>query len=68
MIEVLKKIFGDSNDRELKRLDGIVDKIEKLEPSMKAMTDTQLRDKTEEFKKGLKMGKRWTIFFPKPLL
>ena len=64
MIEVLKKIFGDSNDRELKRLDGIVDKIEKLEPSMKAMTDTQLRDKTEEFKKRLENGETLDDILP----
>ena len=64
MIEVFKKIFGDSNDRELKRLDGIVDKIEKLEPSMKAMTDTQLRDKTEEFKKRLENGETLDDILP----
>ena len=34
MIGVIKKIFGDSNEREIKRLGKIVDRIEELEPFM----------------------------------
>ena len=50
MANLLKKLLGDSNDREIKRLMKTVDKIESLEPSMKALSDKQLQDKTVEFK------------------
>jgi len=50
MANLLKKLLGDSNDREIKRLTKTVDKIESLEPSMKALSDKQLQDKTVEFK------------------
>ena len=53
---LFKKIFGDSNSREIKRLEKIVDEIEALEPAMKALSDEQLRAKTDEFKARLKQG------------
>jgi len=47
---LFKRLLGNSNDREIKRLMKIVDKIESLEPSMKALSDQQLQGKTMEFK------------------
>ena len=50
MANLFKKLLGNSNDREIKRLVKTVDKIESLEPSMKALSDQQLQGKTMEFK------------------
>jgi len=50
MASLLKKLFGDSNEREIKRLMKTVQQIEALEPSMKALSDRELREKTAEFK------------------
>jgi preprotein translocase subunit SecA len=46
----LTKIFGSENERFLKKIQPIIDQINALEPSIKALTDDQLREKTTEFK------------------
>src|SRR5579859_4539538 len=53
---ILKKVVGDPNEREVKRYRVTVDDINELEPEMKKLTDEQLRAKTEEFKKRLAGG------------
>ncbi|MBO8157624.1 MAG: preprotein translocase subunit SecA [Bacillaceae bacterium] len=53
---LLKKVFGDSNTRELKKLEKVADEIEALEPEMEKLSDDQLRGKTEEFKKRYEQG------------
>ena len=50
------KIFGTKNDRELKRLRPIVEKINALEPFMQGLSDEELKNKTTEFKKRLAHG------------
>ena len=52
----LSKIFGNQNDREIKKLEKQVDAIEALEPEMKALSDAELRAKTDEFKSRLAQG------------
>ena len=52
----LKKIFGSRNDRELKRIGKMVKSINELEASFEAMSDDQLRLKTEEFRGRLTAG------------
>lgn len=52
----LEKLFGSDNDREVKRLMKQVDEIEALEPQMQALSDDQLRAKTQEFKDRLAKG------------
>nr|WP_318686317.1 preprotein translocase subunit SecA [uncultured Acetatifactor sp.] len=52
-MKVIEKIFGTHSTRELKRIMPLVDKIEELRPSMQALSDEELRGKTEEFKKRL---------------
>lgn len=49
MAGFLKKLF-DGNKKELNRIQSMVDQIESLEPDIERLTDTQLKDKTEEFK------------------
>ncbi len=46
----------DSNEKELKRLQPLVDKINSLEPDFERLTDAELRAKTDEFKARLKAG------------
>jgi preprotein translocase subunit SecA len=53
---VLKKIFGSKNDREIKRLSLILDEINLLEPSMKSLSDEELKAKTPYFREKLQNG------------
>jgi len=53
---LFEKIFGTYSDREIKRLQSLVTGIEELEPQMVALTDAELRAKTEEFKERLAKG------------
>ncbi len=48
---LLKKIFGSRNDRLLKKYKEVVKKINNLEADLEKLSDEQLRNKTEEFKK-----------------
>lgn len=56
MLGIVKKIFGDTNDRDVKRLMKTVDMINKLEPDLAALSDEQLKGKTEEFRSRLEQG------------
>jgi preprotein translocase subunit SecA len=53
---VLTKVFGSKHDRDVKKVQPIVDEINSLEPSMKSLTDEQLRSKTDEFKARFQNG------------
>jgi preprotein translocase subunit SecA len=53
---VLKKVFGTRNDRELKRMGGVVKKINMLADETRDLTDEQLRSKTAEFKQRITDG------------
>ena len=55
-IGVLGKVFGTSNERQLKKLRPLVARINALEPQIKAMTDAELKAKTAEFKLRLDNG------------
>ncbi len=54
--KILKAIFGDPNEKELKKIQPLVDEINELEPEFIALTDEQLKAKTEEFRAALKEG------------
>ncbi|MCL4455801.1 MAG: preprotein translocase subunit SecA [Nitrospirae bacterium] len=56
MINVLKKIFGTKNERELKRLFDMIDGINSLESSIASLSDEQLKAKTGEFRRRLETG------------
>lgn len=60
----LEKIFGKQNDKEVNKLMKIVDVIEDLEPSIKALTDEQLQSKTPEFKERLAKGETLDDILP----
>ena len=48
---IIQKVFGTHSARELKRIMPIVQKIEELRPEMMKLTDAELREKTNEYKK-----------------
>jgi preprotein translocase subunit SecA len=54
--QLLAKVIGTQNERELKRLRPLVADINALEPSIQPLSDAQLRTKTDEFKKRLADG------------
>jgi preprotein translocase subunit SecA len=47
---LLAKVIGTQNERELKRLRPVVAQINALEPSVKALSDVQIREKTQELR------------------
>jgi len=55
-MKFFEKLFGSDNDREVKRLMVTVDEIEAKEPEIQALTDDQLRGKTQEFRERLSKG------------
>jgi len=56
VLGLLKKVFGTRNDREVNRIQVIVDQINLLESSISKLSDDQLLAKTGEFKARLKEG------------
>ncbi len=63
-MSIFQKLLGNQNDKEVKKLMKIVDQIEALEPSMKALTDEQLQAKTPEFKERLAKGETLDDILP----
>ena len=64
MLGLVKKIFGDPNEREIKRCMRIVEQINGLEPEFVKLTDDQLRAKTDEFKARLEKGEELDSLLP----
>ena len=58
---IIKKIVGSKNERELKRLWPIVERIGAMEPEISRLTDEQLRNKTAEFKERLGRGETMVL-------
>ncbi|WP_024865114.1 preprotein translocase subunit SecA [Butyrivibrio sp. FCS014] len=63
-MSILDKIIGTHSERELKRIKGTVDAIEAMRPQMQALSDEQLRAKTDEFKKRLADGETLDDILP----
>lgn len=61
---IAKKVFGTQNERELKSIYPIVDRINQLEASIKPLSDTELRAKTNEFKERLNQGETLDQLLP----
>lgn len=61
---LLKKFFGTKNERELKKLWPLVENVNSLEADLASLSDTQLKDKTEEFKKRLEEGETLDDILP----
>src|SRR5580765_7280335 len=54
--QLLNQIFGSKNDREIKTIRPIVERINSLESGLTPLSDHALTDKTQEFKKRLGSG------------
>ncbi|MGL4850785.1 MAG: preprotein translocase subunit SecA, partial [Clostridium sp.] len=53
---IFKALFGSYSEREVKRIQPLVNKIEALESTIEVLSDDELKAKTEEFKERLKNG------------
>ena len=60
----LQKIFGTHSERELKKIKPIVDKIEALEDEYRALSDAELKAKTQQFKDRLAAGETTDDILP----
>ena len=61
---ILKKIIGTKNDRELKRIQPLVEKTNSFEDEYKALSDEQLKAKTPFFKERLEQGEELDALLP----
>ncbi len=64
VFNIIGKIFGSENDRILKKLNPIVDKINELEPQMQQLSDEQIPQMTIEFKERVKKGESLDDILP----
>jgi preprotein translocase subunit SecA len=62
--KLAQKIFGTQNERELKVIAPLVDKINQLEPQIKALSNKDLQGKTAEFKQRLAQGESLDALLP----
>ena len=60
----LNKLFGNTSEREVRRVQHLVDKVLSLEESMAALSDEELRGKTDEFKGRLANGETLDDLLP----
>ncbi|KAF6587347.1 MULTISPECIES: preprotein translocase subunit SecA [Paenibacillus] len=56
MLGIVKKIFGDTNERDVKRLMKTVELINKIEPDFEKLSDEELKAKTAEFRERIEQG------------
>lgn len=61
---IFSKIFGTKDQKEIKKIEPIVDKIMALDEEYSALTDEQLKNKTDEFKNRLKNGESLDDILP----
>ena len=63
-MSIIDKIIGTHSQRELRRIKSTVDAIEAMRPNMQALSDEELKAKTEEFKKRLSGGETLDDIMP----
>ncbi len=61
---IIEKFIGTYSDRELKRINPIAEKVLALEPEIEALSDKELKAKTDEFKERLKKGETTDDILP----
>ena len=64
MLGMVKKMFGDQNERDIKKMMKTVERINALEPQFEKLTDDELRAKTEEYKKRHADGETLDALLP----
>ena len=63
-MNILKSIFGSRNDRVLRPMRKVAERINALEPTVAALSDAELRARTEEFKSRLAGGEKLDALLP----
>ncbi|PIR72785.1 MAG: preprotein translocase subunit SecA [Candidatus Nealsonbacteria bacterium CG10_big_fil_rev_8_21_14_0_10_36_23] len=63
-MSILAKIFGDTNEKYLKKLQPIVEKINSFEPEFERFSNEKLKEKTQEFKNRLERGEFLDALLP----
>ena len=63
-MSLLEKIFGDLNKREVKKVEKIAAKVETFDEEMQALTDEELKAKTQEFRDRLAAGETLDDILP----
>ncbi len=63
-MSIITKIFGDANEKYLKKLQPIVEKINSLEKEFESFSNEKLKEKTTEFKERLKEGETLESILP----
>ncbi|HPB38302.1 MAG TPA: preprotein translocase subunit SecA, partial [Syntrophorhabdus sp.] len=61
---ILKKIIGTKNERELKRIQPLVEKVNSLEDEYRSLSDEQLKAKTPFFRERLEQGEELDMLLP----
>ncbi|MFQ5735886.1 MAG: preprotein translocase subunit SecA, partial [Thermodesulfobacteriota bacterium] len=61
---LLKKVFGSKNERDIKKLQPLVEQVASFEPKMKALKDPEFKDLTMRFKEELAGGKELEDIMP----
>jgi preprotein translocase subunit SecA len=64
VMTLLRKVFGTKNERELKRLWPIIEQVNSLEPQIADLSDSQLKEKTEQFKRRLEAAETLDDILP----
>jgi preprotein translocase subunit SecA len=64
VVNILKKFFGDRNTRIIRQMQGMITRINDLEPQMAALSDTDLGAKTLEFRQRLDRGESLEALLP----
>lgn len=64
MLNIFNKILGNSNEKEIHKLQKIVDEVNAFEPFMEKLSDIDLRNKTDEFKERLSKGETLDDILP----
>ena len=64
-MSLMEKIFGDLNEKEVKKVSKIADKVMAYDEEYQKLTDQELRSETQEFKERIQEAeKRWTTLLP----
>jgi len=64
VMKLLTKVFGSKNEREIRKLQPAVDRINTLEPAIQAMSDAELRAQTGRFKERVERGESLDDLLP----
>ena len=63
-LKILSKVFGSKNDRELKRMEKVVKKINSYEENLETLSDQQLKDKRAEYQQRMDAGETLDVILP----